>query len=103
MVEPFEIHVPERVLTDLRDRIARTRWPDHIQDSAWDYGTDIHALRTLIEYWQSQFDWRRAEREINSFRQFRLMIDGIRIHFVHLRSENPDALPLIITHVCFTD
>lgn len=97
-VESFRIHVPESVVQDLRDRIGRTRWPDSIDDSGWDYGTDISTLRTLVDYWQNTFDWRKEESRINSFPQFRMRVEDLRIHFVHLRSKNPDASPLIITH-----
>ena len=98
LIEPFEIHVPDIVLNDLQERIARTRWTDSIRDSAWSYGTDIDVLRDLMNYWQNKFDWRKTENWMNSFPQFRLTVEGIRIHFVHLRSANPAAVPLIITH-----
>ncbi|MCI0414162.1 epoxide hydrolase [bacterium] len=97
-LESFEIHISDRVLEDLQKRIAETRWPDSIRNSGWDYGTDIDVLQKLVAYWQEKFDWRREEERINSFPQFRMNIDGLRIHFIHLPSQNPEALPLIITH-----
>jgi pimeloyl-ACP methyl ester carboxylesterase len=97
-IEPFEVHVPESVISDLKERISRTKWPKPVRESGWDYGTDITVLRKLADYWQEKFDWRNEEQRINSFLQYRLMLDGLRIHFVHLKSNNPEALPLIITH-----
>jgi pimeloyl-ACP methyl ester carboxylesterase len=69
-----------------------------VRDSGWDYGTDAHTLRKLVEYWQEKFDWRSEESKINSFPQFRMKLNGLRIHFVHLQSKNPEAIPLVITH-----
>jgi len=98
LAQPFEIHVPEPVLEDLSERIARTRWPDCIRNSGWEYGTEINVLRKLVTYWQEKFDWRKEESRINSFPQFRMMVEDLRIHFVHLRSKNSAAVPLILTH-----
>ena len=98
VIERFEIHVAEPVLNDLHERIARTRWPKSVRDSGWDYGTDITVLRKLVEYWQEKFDWRAEESRINSFPQYRLKVDDLHIHFVHLQSKNPQAIPLILTH-----
>src|SRR5262245_5926721 len=97
-MEPFEIHIPDSVLKDLSDRIARTRWPLTIADSGWECGTDIHTLRNLVDYWEHEFDWRKEESNINRFPQFRVTVDDLRIHVVHIRSKNPDAVPLITTH-----
>jgi pimeloyl-ACP methyl ester carboxylesterase len=96
--EPFEIHVSESMLEDLKKRIAQTRWTDSIADSGWNYGTEPNALRNLMDYWQDKFVWRKTESWINSFPQFRITLEGLGIHFVHLRSKNPAAVPLIITH-----
>ena len=96
--EPFEIHVPDTVLVDLQIRLAQTRWPSSVRDSGWDYGADIDTLQRLVTYWEKSFDWRQEERRINSFPQFRVQVEDLRIHFVHLRNRNPDATPLIITH-----
>jgi len=97
-VEPFAIDVPNAVLDDLRGRLARTRFPDQIPDSGWDYGTDRRYLRELCEYWREKFDWRRQEALLNRFDHFRSEIDGQPLHFIHQRSPVPDALPLVITH-----
>ena len=98
VVKPFRIHVPESVLDDLRDRLSRTRWPDQINDDAWTYGTDLQYLKSLCDYWRDGFDWRAEEAKLNRFPQFTTEIAGLNIHFIHARSKEPDALPLIITH-----
>ena len=97
-VVPFTIHVPDAVLVDLKERLARTRLPDAIEGSGWNYGTDLAYLKARIAYWRDKFDWREQERRLNGFEQFKTNIDGIEVHFVHRRSKQPDALPLLITH-----
>ncbi|MFQ5415918.1 MAG: epoxide hydrolase family protein [Myxococcota bacterium] len=97
-VEPFSIEVPDAVLDDLRERLARTRYPDQIPGSGWDYGTDGTYLRELCAYWRDKFDWRAQEALLNGFDQFRSEIDGQLLHFIHQRSKEPRALPLVITH-----
>jgi pimeloyl-ACP methyl ester carboxylesterase len=97
-VVPFTINVSEAVLTDLKDRLARTRFPGEIAGSGWDYGTDLAYLKELVTYWRTTFDWRAAERRLNQFNQFTTNIDGLDIHFIHQRSSNPNALALAVTH-----
>ena len=97
-VRPFRVNVPEAVLDDLRDRLARTRWPDQIPGSGWDYGTDLAYLQDLCDTWQNKFDWRAQEDRFNRWPHFLTDIDGQQIHFIHARSDNPDALALVITH-----
>jgi pimeloyl-ACP methyl ester carboxylesterase len=97
-IRPFRVDVPEAVLDDLRDRLARTRWPDQIPGSGWDYGTDLVYLQDLCDTWQNKFDWRVQEDRFNRWPHFLTDIDGQQIHFIHARSDNPDALPLVITH-----
>ena len=97
-VQPFKIEVPEAVLEDLRERLARTRWPDEITDSGWDYGAKMGYVKELVEYWRTTFDWRARERAINAFQHFRADVDGLGIHFIHERGQGPDPLPLIVTH-----
>ena len=98
VIEPFEIHVPDADLEDLRERLARTRWPDQIPGSAWDYGTDLAYLQELCSYWQEKYDWRAAEARLNGFPHFRTDVDGQNVHFIHARSRHEEALPLVITH-----
>src|ERR1700719_3542598 len=97
-VTPFRISVPDAVLTDLKERLARTRFPEEIDGSGWDYGTNLAYLKELVTYWRDTFDWRAAERRLNQFDQFTTNIDGLEIHFVHQRSRNAGALPLVLTH-----
>jgi pimeloyl-ACP methyl ester carboxylesterase len=97
-VRPFTIAVPDAVIDDLRDRLARTRWPDQIPGSGWDYGTDLDTLQQLCEYWRTEYDWRAAERELNQWPQFTTEIDDIHLHFLHVRSPHAGAIPLCITH-----
>jgi pimeloyl-ACP methyl ester carboxylesterase len=98
MIEPFRIAIPEEVLADLRDRIARTRWPDEIAHSGWDYGTNLAYIKELLEYWRDGFDWRAQERYLNSFHHFRAPVDGLRLHFLHERGRGPDPMPLLVVH-----
>jgi pimeloyl-ACP methyl ester carboxylesterase len=97
-IEGFEIRVPDAVLADLRERLARTRWPDQIEGSGWDYGTDLAYLKELCAYWRDGFDWRAQEERLNRLAQFRTEIDGQPLHFVHQRSSRADALPLLVLH-----
>jgi pimeloyl-ACP methyl ester carboxylesterase len=97
-IRPFRVEVADAVLEDLRDRLARTRWPDQIPNSSWEYGTDIEYLRDLCEHWQTKFDWRVQEERFNRWPHFLTDVDGQQVHFIHARSPEPDALPLLITH-----
>lgn len=97
-IRPFRIQVPEVDLDDLRDRLARTRWPDELPDVGWDYGVPLGYLKELAEYWQSSYDWRKPEARLNEFPQFTTIIDGQNLHFLHVRSPEPDALPVILTY-----
>jgi pimeloyl-ACP methyl ester carboxylesterase len=97
-IRPFRIHVPEADLADLRERLARTRWPEELPGAGWDDGVPLAYLKELAEYWRTSYDWRTHEARLNKLPQFTTAIDGLDIHFVHLRSPEPEALPLIITH-----
>ena len=96
--ERFRVDVDDAVLDDLRDRLARTRFPDAIPGTGWEYGTPIDEVRDLVEYWRDEYDWRAAEARLNELDQFVTEIDGTRIHFVHARSPRADALPLLLVH-----
>ena len=82
---PFRIDVPDVVLNDLRERLARTRLPDQIDGAGWEYGTELGYLRELVAYWRDKFDWRAQEAALNRFAQFRTELDGVRLHFLHVR------------------
>jgi pimeloyl-ACP methyl ester carboxylesterase len=97
-IRPFRIEVPEADLDDLYDRLDRTRWPDEITGAGWSRGVPAGYLKDLAAYWRHGFDWRAAEAGLNEFPQFTTVIDGQLIHFMHVRSAQPDALPLLITH-----
>ena len=97
-IKLFKIEVSEEVLKDLRERLARTRFPDQLEDVGWSYGTDLSYLKELCAYWRSDFDWRAQERALNRFDHFRTEIDALGIHFIHQRSKESYAFPLIITH-----
>ncbi|HEY7135776.1 MAG TPA: alpha/beta fold hydrolase [Acidimicrobiia bacterium] len=97
-IEPFTIDVPDAVLTDLHERLARTRFPEQIPDAGWDYGTELGYLRELVGYWRDNYDWRKQEARLNELDNFTTEIDGQRIHFIHARSPESDAMPLVISH-----
>jgi microsomal epoxide hydrolase len=97
-IEPFRIAVPDPVLTDLRERLARTRFPDEIPGSDWGYGTALAYMRELVPYWKDRYDWRAAEARLNALPQFRGEVGGLRIHFIHQRGKGPKPFPLVITH-----
>lgn len=97
-IEPFTIRVPDAVLQDLEERLARTRWPDEVPGQGWARGTPVAYLRPLVEYWRNGFDWRVQEKKLNAFQQFTTNIDGVRLHFIHQRSPHPNAVPLLLVH-----
>ena len=98
MIQPFRISVPEDALADLRERIDRTRWPDEIAGSAWDYGTNLHDLRELLAYWRNRFDWRAQEERLNAFAHFLADVDGLRLHFLREPGCGPDPIPILLLH-----
>jgi len=97
-IVPFRINVTDAVLTDLKERLARTRLPDEIEGAGWEYGTNLSYLKDLVAYWRTTFNWRQQERSLNRLPQFKTTIDGVDIHFVHQRSPRPDAMPLVFIH-----
>ena len=97
-VKPFTIAVEDRVLEDLRQRLADTRWPDEIPNSGWEYGSNLAYIKELVEYWRTDFDWRAQEAKLNEFNHFKSEVDGLDIHFVHEKGKGPNPIPLIITH-----
>jgi pimeloyl-ACP methyl ester carboxylesterase len=97
-IRPFQVHVPEAVLVDLRARIAATRWPDRETVNDQSQGIQLAKLQELVRYWGTGYDWRKAEAKLNALPQFVTNIDGLDIHFIHVRSKHPNALPVIMTH-----
>ena len=97
-VRPFRIDVPQEALDDLRRRIAATRWPDRETVNDRSQGAPLASLRELVRYWGTDYDWRKIEAKLNALPQFITTIDGVDIHFIHVRSRHPNAMPLIVTH-----
>jgi pimeloyl-ACP methyl ester carboxylesterase len=96
--ETFSIHVLDTVLADLTRRLDATRWPDELEGAGWEYGANLAYMQSLAQYWQNGYDWRRQESLLNQLPQYRIALDGLNIHFVHVRGKGPAPLPLIITH-----
>ena len=96
--ERFQIHVADSVLEDLAFRLGSARWPDELAHAAWEFGTNLSYMQSLVDYWRKGYDWRAQEAALNQVPQFRIRIDGTEIHFVHVRAKARSALPLIITH-----
>lgn len=97
-IRPFRVSIPDEQLIDLRRRIAATRWPDKETVNDQSQGIQLAKLKPLVEYWGTGYDWRKAEAKLNARPQFTTRIDGVGIHFIHVRSQHPNALPVIITH-----
>src|SRR5215475_11248604 len=97
-IRPFRIDVRDETLQDLTARLANTRWPDEIAGSGWEYGVPLATAKQLAETWRTTYDWRAAEARLNAFPQFLTTIDGQTIHFLHVRSPHPDAMPLLLVH-----
>jgi epoxide hydrolase len=97
-ISPSKVDIPQSELDDLMERLARVRWPNEVTDAGWSYGVPLAFVRELVDYWRSEFDWRAQEARINAHPQFAATLDGQQVHFIHVRSPEPDALPLICTH-----
>jgi pimeloyl-ACP methyl ester carboxylesterase len=97
-IQPFQLEIPEQQLIDLRQRLALTRLPEKETPADWSQGVPLAYMREVVDYWQNDYDWRRAEASINRFAQYQAELDGLNIHFLHVRSSEENALPLIMTH-----
>ena len=97
-IRPFHVHIPEAELVDLRRRIAATRWPDRETVTDQSQGVQLATMQKLARYWATDYDWRKCEARLNALPQFITEIDGLDIHFIHVRSKHENALPLIVTH-----
>jgi pimeloyl-ACP methyl ester carboxylesterase len=95
---PFAIHMDDDVLSDLRDRLERTRWPQAIEPENWTYGTSANYLNALADYWRTTFDWRKQEASLNRFDHYRAEVDGFALHFIHARGSGDRPLPIVLTH-----
>ena len=97
-IETFRIEIPQRDIEYLHDRLATARWPGELPGVGWTRGIPLDYLRELAEYWRTRYDWRAQEARLNRYPQFTTEIDGQRIHFLHVRSAQPGAKPLLVTH-----
>ena len=96
--ERFVIRIPDSVLADLHLRLEATRWPDELEQAGWEYGSDLASLRSIADHWRHRYDWRREEAVLNRWPHYLVSLEGLRIHFLHVRGKGPAPLPLIITH-----
>jgi len=96
--EPFSISIPDQTLTDLRDRLARTRFAPEFANARWEYGTSGGYLKELIDYWRDRYDWRSVERDMNAFSHYKTSIEGVPIHFLHEPGKGPRPIPLVMNH-----
>lgn len=97
-IHPFTVSIPDADLIDLRERLRRTRWPEEVRDAGWDYGVPLGWMKEMVAYWANAFDWRAQEAEINRLPNFIADLDGFRLHFIRVKSEVPDAIPLLLLH-----
>ncbi len=96
--EPFRLHVPDTAIADLQDRLSRTRLPDQAPGEPWAYGTDVAYLQDLVAYWRDAFDWRAQEARLNAIPQYKVRLQGIDLHFLHVPGRGPDPHPLLLSH-----
>jgi hypothetical protein len=97
-IRPFRVNIPDEAIADLRRRLAATRWPDKETVKDESQGVPLAKLHELVRYWGTDYDWRKLEAKLNALPQFTTTIDGVDIHFIHVRSRHPNAMPLIVTH-----
>ena len=97
-IHPFSVHISQEKLADLKRRVLATKWPDKETVADQSQGVQLATMKALANYWTTAYDWRKCEKKLNSYPQFITNIDGVDIHFIHVRSKNPNALPIIITH-----
>ncbi|MBD2750730.1 epoxide hydrolase [Microvirga sp. BT688] len=96
--QPFSLHIPDAAISDLQQRLSRTRLPDQAPGEPWAYGTDVAYMSTLVEYWRDRFDWRAQEARLNAFPQYKVQLHGIDLHFLHVPGKGPDPHPLLLSH-----
>ena len=106
-VKPYTINIPQDQIDKLRKKLDLAEFPDELDDSGWDYGTPLADVKRLTAYWKDEFDWKKQEAEMNKLPQFQTQIkvdgyDALNIHFLHQKSENPKAIPLLFVHGCMS-
>ncbi|KAK9917222.1 hypothetical protein WJX75_001993 [Coccomyxa subellipsoidea] len=92
------VAIPDAQISDLKSRLSQIRWPDQLKGVGWEYGSELSYVKELAEYWQNTFDWRKAEASLNSFANYEMLVNGIELHFIHERSSDPDATPIVLSH-----
>lgn len=97
-IRKFSIDIPQKTLTELKKRLKETKFPEEEKDSGWQYGTSLHYMKELVQYWLKKYDWRKNEKYLNTFSQFTTDVDDVKIHFIHEKSDMPDAPTLLLTH-----
>src|SRR5579859_5960145 len=97
-IQSFKIDVPRAILDDLRERLARTRWLDDVEGSAWAYGISLSYMKDVVDYWQHRYDWRKQEAALNTFSHFKADVDGVTLHFIHERGKGPNPTPILLIH-----
>ncbi|PCL93290.1 epoxide hydrolase family protein [Paenibacillus lautus] len=97
-MERYHIHVSDEILADLKYRLHHIRWPDQLEHSGWERGTELSYLKSLVSYWRDHYDWRAQEAELNRYSQYSCNIDDMDVHFVHERGKGPNPMPIILTH-----
>ena len=97
-IRPFKVHIPQEQLADLKRRILATKWPEKELVKDETQGVQFATMKALAQYWATEYDWRKVEARLNALPQFITTIDGVDIHFIHVRSKHPNAMPIIITH-----
>jgi pimeloyl-ACP methyl ester carboxylesterase len=97
-IQPFTIHIPQATLDDLRERLARTYWPDAVEGSGWEHGIALPYMKEVVAYWQQQYDWRKHEAALNTLAHFKAEVDGVGIHFIYERGKGPNPTPLLLIH-----
>jgi pimeloyl-ACP methyl ester carboxylesterase len=95
---PFHLYIPDQTLQDLRQRLTRVRWPDEPPGPPWSTGSSVAYMQDLVDYWRDRFDWRAQEAALNRFRQFKVPLGGIDLHFIHEPGSGPNPMPLLLTH-----
>lgn len=102
-IRPFRVDIPEAALVDLRRRVVATQWPEQETVADESQGVQLAVIQKLARYWATEYDWRKCEAKLNALPQFITEIDGLDIHFIHVRSKHENALPMIVTHGCWRD
>src|SRR5262249_51322905 len=97
-IQPFQIDVRQSVLSDLKERLGRTRWTNGLDGAGWNYGTDPHYLKQLCDYWRDGFDWPKQQGHLNSFEHFRADLDGTGLHFIRAKGTGANPMPLLLVH-----